>query len=80
MYLSMVLWSLGETLSKLGEYEQAAIHLRESLRLLQPTLDSLYKGYGIFSMAPVLHQRGIRRPPPVCWVRLNQKHRQICGN
>jgi tetratricopeptide (TPR) repeat protein len=49
---------LGETLSKLGDYEQAAIPFRESLRLLQPTSDSRFKGYGIFSLAKILHQQG----------------------
>jgi DNA-binding CsgD family transcriptional regulator len=54
----MHLWHLGETLSKLGEDEQAAIHLRESLRLLQLTIDSRFKGYAIFSSAKVLHHQG----------------------
>lgn len=56
--LSYDLWELGQTMSKLGEYEEAATHLRESLRLLQPTKDSRYKGYGIFSLAKVLHHQG----------------------
>jgi hypothetical protein len=42
----------------MGEYDQAAIHLRESLRLLQPTQDARYKGDGVFSLAEVLHQQG----------------------
>jgi predicted ATPase/class 3 adenylate cyclase len=56
--LRATLLNLGETLSNLGEYERAAIYLRESLRLLQPTKDPRFKGYAILSCAKILYHQG----------------------
>ena len=49
---------LGETELDLGEYEKAAMHLRESLQLLQKKEDPRFIGYSIAALAGVLRNQG----------------------
>ncbi len=51
-------WTLGNVLLELGEFSQAAVRLRECLQLVRHAEHARYKGFGLFSIAKLLRQRG----------------------
>ncbi|HMZ07487.1 MAG TPA: helix-turn-helix domain-containing protein [Anaerolineales bacterium] len=57
-HLAGSLWQLGDVLISLGELDEAANHLRESLQISRQLTPSRYIGYCLFSLIKLLHQQG----------------------